>query len=114
MLLPSSHSSDGNLSPSPHTAVQVPPAHWGSMVQVGEQPSYGIRLPSSHCSKPSLTPSPHTVWWHMETGGVPMFTQAHPGSSWQLALQPSPLVLFPSSHCSVPATIPSPHVFAMQ
>jgi len=37
--LPSSHSSFGNLRPSPHTAVQVPPVHLGSMVQVGEQPS---------------------------------------------------------------------------
>ena len=39
VLLPSSHCSPGKTSPSPHTAVQVPPEHFGSMVHVGEQPS---------------------------------------------------------------------------
>ncbi len=39
IVLPSSQPSCGNLRPSPQTAVQVPPAHLGSMVQVGEQPS---------------------------------------------------------------------------
>src|SRR5678815_311505 len=59
--LPSSHSSCGNLRPSPHTAVQVPRSHTGSTAQLGEQPSYGTRLWSSHCSLPSGMPSPHTV-----------------------------------------------------
>src|SRR5512138_3910096 len=60
-LLPSSHSSLGNLRPSPHTAVHAPPAHVGSIVHVGEHPSYGIWLRSSHCSWPSMMPSPQTV-----------------------------------------------------
>src|SRR5439155_6027991 len=57
--LPSSHSSPGspaaggNTRPSPHTAVHAPPVHTGSLVQVGEHLSNGIRLPSSHCSLPS-------------------------------------------------------------
>jgi hypothetical protein len=35
--------------------------HFGSFVQVGEQPSNGMVLPSSHCSVPSLCLSPQTV-----------------------------------------------------
>ena len=38
-VLPSSHASCGNLRPSPHTAVHVPPEHCVSLVHVGEQPS---------------------------------------------------------------------------
>ena len=68
VVLPSSQASAGNFSPSPQTAVQVPPAHAGSFVQVGEQPSYGRRLPSSHCSEPSLTPSPQVVRWQTDCG----------------------------------------------
>src|SRR5512140_3035249 len=94
MVLPSSHSSCGNFSPSPHTAVHVPPWQCGSTVHVGEQPSYGIRLPSSHGSQPSLMPSPHVVAW--QTDFVPTFTQANPGSSVHVALHPSPETLLPS------------------
>src|SRR5580698_9318294 len=110
VVLPSSHPSWGNLSPSPQTAVHVPPAHLGSIVHVGEQPSYGTRLQSSHCSEPSFTQSPHTVLWQTDAGGVPMITQAQPGSIVHVALHASLLVplLLPSSHCSFPATIPSP------
>src|SRR5690348_15996510 len=78
-VLPSSHASCGNLSPSPQNAVQVPPAQCGSMVQVGEQRSYGMRFPSSHCSKPSLMPSPQVVAWQTDLGGDPCVTQAKPG-----------------------------------
>src|ERR1017187_2603033 len=80
-VLPSSHASCGNFSPSPHTAVHVPPLHLGSMVHVGEQPSYGMRLPSSHSSKPSFTPSPHTVRWQTDCGAVGCVAHAKPGSS---------------------------------
>src|SRR5262249_39546563 len=106
-VLPSSHSSPGNFRPSPHTAVHEPPAHFGSMVHVGEQPSNGRRLPSSHCSLPSTTPSPHVVWWH--TLPVP----AQPVCTLHCASQPW-FVPFcaPMSHCSLPAITPSPHCLA--
>src|SRR5450432_313514 len=102
--LPSSHASCGNLSPSPHTGVHCPPAHFGSMVQVGEQPSYGIRLWSSHCSKPSNVESPQTVPWQTV---VPLVVvHANPGSSLRVELHPSLEPMLPSSHCSLPAMMP--------
>src|ERR1700690_239682 len=109
MLFPSSHSSGGNTRPSPHTPVHPPiPLHFGSSVQVGEQPSYGMRFPSSHCSNPSLLPSPHVVLWQTELGTVMLVTHAKPGSSLHDALHPSAGVVLPSSHCSVPLMTPSP------
>src|ERR1017187_8254081 len=91
---PQSHCSLGNTSPSPQEAVHMPLPQVGSIVQVGEQPSYGMRLPSSHCSEPSFFPSPHLVLWHAEagggtagaTGGAP----APPRSPPPVALHPSP------------------------
>src|SRR5580700_4722019 len=82
VVLPSSHCSPGNTSPSPHTAVHVPPVQCGSMVHVGEQPSYGMVLPSSHSSEPSLMPSPHVVLWQTDAGGGDaLATHAQPGTT---------------------------------
>src|ERR1019366_1689612 len=78
MLFPSSHCSCGNLSPSPHTAVQVPPWHLGSTVHVALQPSFGVVFPSSHCSVPAMIPSPHFLATHRIPGEV----HCHPASSW--------------------------------
>src|SRR5215468_5348550 len=101
--LPSSHSSCGNLRPSPHTAVHSPLSHLGSIMQVAEQPSNGIRLPSSHCSLPSFTLSPHTVARHTLPG------HTKPGCTVHVAEQPRFRPLFgPRSHCSLPRTLPSP------
>ena len=62
LRLPSSHSSSGSLSPSPHGEVQpLVPVQMGSDLQSGAQPSPGIVLPSSHDSLPSWTSSPQTV-----------------------------------------------------
>src|ERR1019366_9374351 len=108
VVFPSSQPSCGNFSPSPHTAVHVPPLHLGSIAQVGEQPSYGIRFPSSHCSEPSLMPSPHWVTWQTDFGGVPVETHANAGSTLHVALQPSPEVVFPSSQWSLPSPFPFP------
>lgn len=108
--LPSSHSSVGNFTPSPQTAVHTPPAHFGSISHVGEHPSYGRVLPSSHCSVPSFLPSPHVVLLHDVAGG-----HFQPFSSVHVAEQPSPSAGgFPSSHSSSPATMPSPHSAAWQ
>src|SRR3982751_4422300 len=98
--LPSSHSSSGNFTPSPQSAVHLPPAQVGSTSQVGEQPSYGCVLPSSHCSLPSFTPSPHVV----ATQAAPGAGHLKPVSKVQSVEQPSPAVVLPSSQSSSPAT----------
>src|SRR5947208_5567424 len=84
-VLPSSDASPGNFTPSPHTAVHVPPLHFGSTSHCGEHPSYGRTLASSHCSVPSFLPSPQTVATH----GLPGSTHLKPGSSTQVGLHPS-------------------------
>src|SRR5580693_8507756 len=112
-VFPSSHCSPGNTSPSPHTAVHVPPEQCGSIVHVGEHPSYGMVFPSSHSSSPSLVPSPQVVWWQADAGGGDGFAMhAQPGSILQVELHPAVPSVLPTSHCSLPATIPSPHSLA--
>src|SRR3954454_18170024 len=84
VVLPSSHSSSGSLSPSPHGDVQpMVPWQTGSDRQSPVQPSPPIRLPSSQDSLPSLILSPQTVMWHIVLG----VEQANPGSTRQLSLQ---------------------------
>src|SRR5450432_1507998 len=90
--------------------------HKGSLVQVGEQPSYGNVLPSSHCSGPrtvppafegpSTVPLPQYGVAFCECGFL-LGSHTKPGFSLQVAVQHGTSAF--SSHCSSPTTMPSPH-----
>ena len=82
-MLPSSHSSDGCFSPSPHLIIQL------DLSELGESPPVQ-RVQASVLLK------------------VPP-DQTYPSSISQEEFQPSLLLGFPSSHSSVPLLIPSPH-----
>src|SRR2546422_962689 len=105
LVLPSSHASPGNFTPSPQTAVHVPPVHFGSTSHCGEQPSFGVMLPSSQSSSPATTPSPHPAATH----AAPTTGHFHPGSRTHYGLHPSFGAALPSSHVSPFSTTEFPH-----
>lgn len=85
-----------------------PPEHdeKGSIVHVGEHPSFAKLLPSSHVSPPSQIPSPQTVQGP-PVGGV---GQVEKASIWQVESHPSLDTTFPSSHDSPASTDESPQI----
>src|SRR4051812_27944571 len=104
----------------------LPERHFGSFVQVFEQPlpspkkrPFGplqvcppavgngavVLVPQSHDSPVSSTPFPQIDFLQ----AIPGVGQSEPGSTRQVAEHPSPLAVFPSSHFSPAVILPSPH-----
>src|SRR3569623_1323162 len=116
-VLPSSHSSPVSTLPLPQVmsqarvvVVPLPSRHFGSLVQVFEQPLPSPKnrpfwSPASQDSPGATMPLPHTAGLHLL--GVDL-SQLAPGSMRQVLEQPSPLSVLPSSQDSVPVRMPSP------
>ena len=101
MTNPISQISGGFLIPLPHIShlLGTEESQWpfGSIKQVGEQPSFERLLPSSQVSEPITNPSPH-IGKQILGDEV----QLYPNSVWQVLEQPSPSKGVPlmSSHYS--------------